>query len=111
RDRSKANYAVSGRCRGEFRRTIMIQIRKIRPDERPGRKARICRIIFAYAAAGLALGACQPACAQGMATGGTSVPARPLPRGRKAPVARYADVAARAALPGINVSTAACVKQ
>lgn len=89
----------------------MIQIRKIRPDERPGRKARICRIIFAYAVAGLALGACQAAYAQGMATGGTAVPARPLPRGMKAPVVRYEDVAARAGLTGINVSGAERGKQ
>jgi len=89
----------------------MIETRKARPDKRPGRNARTCRIIFAYAIAGLAFGTCQAAWAQGMATGGTAVPARPLPPGMKAPVVRYEDVAARAGLAGINVSGAERGKQ
>jgi hypothetical protein len=44
--------------------------------------------------------------AQGMATGGTAVPARPLPPGMKAPEVRYEDIAARAGLTGKNVSGA-----
>jgi hypothetical protein len=90
---------------------MMIGIRKMRPDEQSGRKAGTCRIIFAYVIAGLAFGACQASYAQGMATGGTAVPARPLPPGMKAPVVRYEDVAARAGLVGINVSGAERGKQ
>src|ERR1700737_4487610 len=89
----------------------MTEIRKMRPSEWSRRKARTCRHIFACAIAVLALGALQAAYAQGMATGGTAVPARPLPPGMKAPVVRYEDVAARAGLAGINVSGAERGKQ
>src|SRR5258708_1834813 len=89
----------------------MIEIRKTRSDERSGSKARSYRIIFACTIAGLALGTCQAVYAQGMATGGTAVPARPLPPGMKAPVIRYEDVAARAGLVGVNVSGAERGKQ
>src|SRR5712664_416427 len=89
----------------------MIEIRKTRSDERSGSKARSYSIIFACTIAGLALGTCQAVYAQGMATGGTAVPARPLPPGMKAPVIRYEDVAARAGLVGVNVSGAERGKQ
>src|SRR5258707_1081019 len=89
----------------------MIEIRKTRSDERSGSKARSYRIIFACTIACLALGTCQAVYAQGMATGGTAVPARPLPPGMKAPVIRYEDVAARAGLVGVNVSGAEHGKQ
>src|SRR5260221_1109349 len=82
----------------------MIEIRKTRSDERSGSKARSYRIIFACTIAGLALGTCQAVYAQGMATGGTAVSARPLPPGIKAPGIRYEDVAARAGFGGGNVS-------
>jgi enediyne biosynthesis protein E4 len=41
---------------------------------------------------------------QGMATGGTAVPARPLPPGMKAPLVDFRDVAAQAGVTGVNVS-------
>ena len=41
---------------------------------------------------------------QGMATGGTAVPARPLPPGMKPPNVDFKDVAAQAGLTGVNVS-------
>jgi enediyne biosynthesis protein E4 len=89
----------------------MIEIKEMRPNRRSGKKAGTWRITLAFAVAGLALGVCQSAYAQGMATGGTAVPARPLPPGMKAPVVRYEDVAARAGLVGINVSGAERGKQ
>lgn len=49
--------------------------------------------------------------AQGMATGGTAVPARPLPSGVKPPVVRYEDIAAQAGLTGVEVSGAEHGKQ
>jgi len=42
--------------------------------------------------------------AQGVATGGTAVPARPLPAGTKAPVVDFRDVASSSGLTGVNVS-------
>jgi len=42
--------------------------------------------------------------AQGVATGGKAMPARPLPPGMKAPVIHYEDIATQAGLIGINVS-------
>ena len=75
------------------------------------RKAATWCITLAFALAALAFGACQVTHAQGMATGGTAVPARPLPPGMKAPVVRYEDVAAQAGLVGINVSGAERGKQ
>jgi len=89
----------------------MIEITEMRPNRRSGKKAGTWRITIAFAVAGLAFGACQGAYAQGMATGGTAVPARPLPPGVKAPVVRYEDVAARAGLVGMNVSGAERGKQ
>src|SRR5260370_2933661 len=89
----------------------MIAIREMRSNQRSGRKAAIWCITLAFALAALAFGACQAVYAQGMATGGTAVPARPLPPGMKAPVIRYEDVAARAGLVGVNVSGAERGKQ
>src|ERR1700678_651518 len=43
---------------------------------------------------------------QGVATGGTAVPANPLPAGMKPPTVRFEDVAAEAGLTGRNVSGA-----
>ncbi len=51
----------------------------------------------------LALGSIHPAHAQGVATGGTAVPARPLPEGMKAPAVEYRDIANHAGLTGVNV--------
>jgi len=89
----------------------MIAIREMRSNQRSGRKAATWCITLGFALAALAFGAGQVAHAQGMATGGTAVPARPLPPGMKAPVVRYEDVAARAGLVGINVSGAERGKQ
>jgi enediyne biosynthesis protein E4 len=89
----------------------MMEIKKMGPDQRPDRKPTTRRIIFACAVAGLAFGACQASYAQGVATGGTAVPARPLPPGVKPPLVRYEDVATRAGLTGVNVSGAERGKQ
>jgi len=51
------------------------------------------------------------ACGQGVATGGTAVPARPLPPGMKAPTVTYEDVAVKAGLTGVEVSGADHGKQ
>ena len=51
------------------------------------------------------------AIAQGVATGGTAVPARPLPPGVKPPVVDYRDVAAQSGLTGVNVSGSEAQKQ
>src|SRR3979490_3055399 len=74
-------------------------------------KARTWSAIFPWVIAALSLSACQNSHAQGVATGGTAVPARPLPPGMKAPVVRYEDIAARAGLTGKNVSGAERGKQ
>src|ERR1700757_1846082 len=59
----------------------------------------------------LALGSIQPAHAQGVATGGTAVPARPLPTGRKPPTVEYHDIATQAGLTGVNISGSETSKQ
>src|ERR1700687_5292217 len=51
------------------------------------------------------------ACAQGVATGGTAVPGRPLPPGMKAPTVSYEDLAAQTGLTGLEVSGADHGKQ
>src|ERR1700675_2339556 len=51
------------------------------------------------------------ACAQGVATGGTAVPARPLPPGMKPPTVSYEDLAVQAGLTGVEVSGADHGKQ
>ena len=45
-------------------------------------------------------------CAQGVATGGAAVPAKPLPAGIQPPHVQYLDVAAQAGLTGKNISGA-----
>src|SRR5882757_5702471 len=57
------------------------------------------------------LGRGKLACAQGVATGGTAVPARPLLPGMKAPTVRYEDLAVQAGLMGVEVSGADHGKQ
>jgi hypothetical protein len=59
----------------------------------------------------LALGGNHPAHAQGVATGGTAVPARPLPAGMKAPAVEYRDIANQAGLAGVNISGSDTSKQ
>lgn len=59
----------------------------------------------------LTLASREPACAQGVATGGTAVPARPLPVGKKAPTVEYRDVAKQAGLTGVNISGSDTAKQ
>jgi len=59
----------------------------------------------------LVLGSIHPAHAQGVATGGTAVPARPLPAGMKAPAVEYRDIAKQAGLAGVNVSGSETSKQ
>src|SRR6201982_3564078 len=59
----------------------------------------------------LALGSIQPAHAQGVATGGTAVPARPLPAGMKPPIVDYHDIASQAGLTGIDISGSETSKQ
>src|SRR5262249_58484230 len=73
------------------------------------RKKLVCRMVLCCPIVGLSVG--QVVYAQGMASGGTAVPARPLPPGMKAPDIRYEDVAAQAGLKGINVSGAERGKQ
>jgi enediyne biosynthesis protein E4 len=91
--------------------TIVIG-QKTRPgDKHLGTKVSTCRMALVCAIAILSLDANRTAHAQGVATGGTAVPARPLPPGIKAPVVRYEDVAARAGLVGLNVSGASRGKQ
>jgi enediyne biosynthesis protein E4 len=48
---------------------------------------------------------------QGVATGGTAAPARPLPPGMKAPTVNYEDIAVQAGLTGVEVSGANRGKQ
>jgi hypothetical protein len=59
----------------------------------------------------IVLGKGKVACAQGVATGGTAVPARPLPPGMKAPTVSYEDLAAQAGITGVEVSGADHGKQ
>src|ERR1700694_1220783 len=59
----------------------------------------------------IVLGRGKLACAQGAATGGTAVPARPLPPGMKAPTVDYEDIAVQAGLTGVEISGADHGKQ
>jgi hypothetical protein len=68
------------------------------------RECTLVQILFFSGSLLLALALAQFARAQGVATGGTAVPARPLPPGIKPPKADYRDVAAQAGLTGVNVS-------
>jgi enediyne biosynthesis protein E4 len=67
--------------------------------------------VIAFTIALLSFGNGGPAFGQGAATGGTAVPARPLPPGMKAPSVRYEDIAVQAGLTGVNVSGAEHGKQ
>ena len=51
------------------------------------------QIVFLLGLIILALGSIQPARAQGVATGGTAIPARPLRAGMKPPTVEYHDIA------------------
>lgn len=57
------------------------------------------------------LAAVRPAVPQGMATGGTERPARPLPAGMKPPAVDYRDLAPEAGLTAANISGAERNKQ
>ena len=59
----------------------------------------------------LALSSITPARAQGVATGGSAVPARPLRAGMKPPTVEYHDIATQAGLTGINISGSETSKQ
>src|SRR4051812_25201222 len=59
----------------------------------------------------LAFSSIQLAQAQGVATGGTAVPARPLPAGVKPPAVEYRDIATQAGVTGVNVSGSETSKQ
>lgn len=69
------------------------------------------RKVFLFPCLVLILGSARLTLAQGVATGGTAVPAGPLPRGMKPPVVDYRDVAADAGLTGISVSGSEAHKQ
>ena len=62
------------------------------------------QIRFSLALIIVALGSIQHAHAQGVATGGSAVPARPLRAGMKPPRVEYHDIAAQAGLTGVDVS-------
>ncbi len=74
-------------------------------------KAPSSEILLFFGFILLALGSVQPARAQGVATGGTAVPARPLPPGTKAPAVDYRDIATESGLVGVNVSGSDTLKQ
>src|SRR4051812_12899555 len=66
---------------------------------------KILRPIFLILLLALTLvGKEKSAYAQGVATGGKAMPARPLPPGMKSPVVHYEDIAAQSGLNGVNVS-------
>ena len=72
----------------------------------------VCHTIFLiHILALVVVGGYEQASAQGSATGGRAVPARPLPPGMKAPVVDYEDIAADAGLTGVNVSGSENSKQ
>src|SRR6266699_5707162 len=59
----------------------------------------------------LALASIQPAHVQGVAAGGSAVPARPLRAGMKPPTVEYHDVATQAGLTGVDISGSETSKQ
>src|SRR5437016_13966518 len=72
----------------------------------------VCRTIFLiHILALVVVDGYEHASAQGSATGGTAVPARPLPPGMKPPVVDYEEIAADAGLTGVNVSGSVNSKQ
>src|SRR6266566_4245736 len=74
-------------------------------------KAPSSEILLFFGFILLALGSVQSARSQGVATGGTAVPARPLPPGMKAPTVDYRDIATESGLVGVNVSGSDTSKQ
>jgi len=74
-------------------------------------KAPSSEILLFFGFILLALGSVQSARSQGVATGGTAVPARPLPPGIKAPAVDYRDIATESGLVGVNVSGSDTSKQ
>jgi hypothetical protein len=89
----------------------MIETENTGQEPQRGKKAWAYRTMVACMIATVILGVCSTSREQGVATGGTAVPARPLPPGMKPPLVRYEDVAARAGLTGVNVSGAERGKQ
>ena len=69
----------------------------------PGNRI-LCPILLILLLALTIVGEKTSAYAQGVATGGKAMPARPLPPGMKAPIVHYEDIAAPAGLTGVNVS-------
>src|ERR1700730_1490651 len=69
------------------------------------------QIVFLSGLIILAIGSTQPAHAQGVATGGTAVPARPLRAGMKPPTVEYHDIATQAGLTGVDISGSETSKQ
>lgn len=80
-------------------------------SRRPRESGRTIHATILTLVALIVLGNGKIACAQGVATGGTAVPARPLPPGMKAPTVSYEDFASQAGLTGVEVSGAAQGKQ
>jgi len=73
------------------------------------RASRVLLITIVFVAS--SVGIRTLAFAQGVASGGKAVPARPLPAGVKPPMVRYEDVAAQAGLTGVMVSGSPQKKQ
>jgi len=86
---------------------ILISMSNFRTNQRK----MMFHVIFCCAAALSFLSLCERGHAQGAATGGKAVPAKPLPPGMKAPTVQYQDIAAQAGLVGVNVSGAEHGKQ
>src|SRR5258708_20477173 len=79
-------------------------------NQRPGRSGLTFHATILVLAL-ILLGRGRLECAQGVATGGTGVRARPVPPGMKAPIVSYADLAMQAGLTGVEVSGADHGKQ
>src|ERR1700741_3634032 len=69
------------------------------------------QILFLFGLIILALCSIQPARAQGVATGGSAVPAQPLRAGMKPPRVEYHDIATQAGLTGVDISGSETSKQ
>jgi len=74
-------------------------------------KAVLRAFLLIHVLALIVIGDRERARAQGAATGGTAVPARPLPSGIQAPAVHYEDIAPLAGLTGANVSGSENSKQ
>jgi len=75
------------------------------------RKFSLDQVVLFFGLILFVLGGFHLAHAQGVATGGTAVPARPLPAGMKAPTVEYRDIANQAGLTGVNISGSETSKQ